>query len=171
MIRNIVTNDAQPVDMNANGSHFDRIPAGLASAHNAPSYAGNRTIEESRRRQGGSLMSHLFRMLRVAILASTAACAALLPPEPALSQATGSVSDPVATAIVAELDTLMDPAVVGIQGSHIAFRELIQDFYARRAFRLNGAADCARHSGSDGVGSGTCHRQRASRDALPADRP
>ena len=29
----------------------------------------------------------------------------------------------------------MDPAVESIQGSHIAFRELVQDFYARRAFR------------------------------------
>ena len=29
----------------------------------------------------------------------------------------------------------MDPAVNGIQGAHIAFAELIQDFYARRAYR------------------------------------
>ena len=58
-----------------------------------------------------------------------------LAPEPAVSQQSGSISDPVATAIVSELDVLMDPTVEGIQGAHIAFRDLIQDFYARRAFR------------------------------------
>jgi hypothetical protein len=80
-------------------------------------------------------MSHPAGIVRGAILAAAAAYAALLPAGHALSQATGSTSDPVATAIVAELDLLMDPAVEGIQGEHIAFRDLVQDFYARRAYR------------------------------------
>jgi murein L,D-transpeptidase YcbB/YkuD len=51
------------------------------------------------------------------------------------AQATGAISDPVATAIAAELDTLMAAEVDSIQGTRIAFRDLLQDFYARRAFR------------------------------------
>jgi murein L,D-transpeptidase YcbB/YkuD len=74
-------------------------------------------------------------VVRGAIFAAAAACAALLPPGRAMPQPAGPASDPVATAIVAELDLLMDPAVEGIQGEHIAFRELLQDFYARRAYR------------------------------------
>jgi len=78
------------------------------------------------------MMPGVLKFLRVGAIA---ACAALLPPHAAMSQAAGSISDPVATAIVAELDTLMDPAVEGIQGSHVAFRELVQEFYSRRDFR------------------------------------
>jgi murein L,D-transpeptidase YcbB/YkuD len=54
---------------------------------------------------------------------------------PARSQPTGSISHPVATAIAAELETVMSPDTGGIRGAHIAQRELVQDFYARRAFR------------------------------------
>jgi murein L,D-transpeptidase YcbB/YkuD len=71
--------------------------------------------------------------LRLALLA--AACAVPLAPSGAESEPAGSISDPVATAIVTELDMLMDPEVAGIQGTRLAFRELIQDFYARRGFR------------------------------------
>ena len=80
-------------------------------------------------------MSSPVRNVRGAILAAAAACAALLPASRAISQPAASVPDPVATAIVAELEMLMDPAVAGIQGEHIAFRDLLQDFYARRAYR------------------------------------
>jgi murein L,D-transpeptidase YcbB/YkuD len=51
------------------------------------------------------------------------------------AQTTETIADPVATAIAAELDALMAPEVHSIQGTRIAFRELLQDFYARRAFR------------------------------------
>ncbi len=77
----------------------------------------------------------LSRVVGAAMLAAAATCAVLLTSERALSQPAGAVSDPVATAIVAELDLLMDPAVESIQGEQIAFRDLIQDFYARRAYR------------------------------------
>ncbi len=75
-------------------------------------------------------------MIRATLLAVLAGAAVLLlPPQPAISQPAGAISDPVAMAIAVELESLMDPAVNGIQGAHIAFQELIQDFYARRAYR------------------------------------
>jgi murein L,D-transpeptidase YcbB/YkuD len=75
------------------------------------------------------------------------------------AQPGGTISDPVATAIAAELDALMDPAIEDIQGERVVFRELIQDFYARRAFRpawddANNAAELRRaiaDSGADGL--------------------
>jgi murein L,D-transpeptidase YcbB/YkuD len=71
-----------------------------------------------------------------AILAAAACAAALvLPPRAARSQDTGAISDPVATAIAAELEALMSPDVDSIHGTRIALQELVQDFYARRAFR------------------------------------
>ncbi len=95
------------------------------------------------------MIPEAFRILRAAVLGVAAACAVLLAPQPAVSQQAGSIADPVATAIVAELDALMDPAVEGFRGAHIAFRDLIQDFYARRAFRAawgdeNNAAELRR---------------------------
>ena len=80
-------------------------------------------------------MAIFMRMIRATLLAVVAGAAVLLPPQPATSQPAGTISDPVAMAIAAELEALMDPAVNGIQGADIAFQELIQDFYARRAFR------------------------------------
>jgi murein L,D-transpeptidase YcbB/YkuD len=44
-------------------------------------------------------------------------------------------NDPVAQAILAELDRLMSPDDTTIQGAQIALREPIHEFYARRAFR------------------------------------
>ena len=71
-----------------------------------------------------------------AILAAFACAAAfLLLPQAARSQDSGAVSDPVATAIAAELEALMSPDVDSVQGARIAFGELLQEFYARRAFR------------------------------------
>jgi murein L,D-transpeptidase YcbB/YkuD len=78
-------------------------------------------------------MGRWMSLLRLALLA--VACAAPLALKGAEPQPAGSVSDPVASAIVAELDMLMDPEVASIQGMRLAFRELIQDFYARRGFR------------------------------------
>ena len=80
-------------------------------------------------------MTTFMGMIRATLLAVVAGTAALLPPQPAISQPTGTISDPVASAIAVELESLMDPAVNGIQGAQIAFQELIQDFYARRAYR------------------------------------
>jgi len=73
--------------------------------------------------------------LRVVALAAVAASAIALAAPRALSQQAGAVSDPVATAIMAELDALMHPEAGDLLGTHIAFPELIRDFYARRAFR------------------------------------
>lgn len=71
-----------------------------------------------------------------AILAACACAAAfLLPPQAARSQESGAVSDPVAMAIAAELEALMSPDVDSVHGTRIAFRDLLQQFYARRAFR------------------------------------
>ncbi len=61
--------------------------------------------------------------------------------------------------VAAELDTLMAPEVDGIQGTHIAFRDLLHEFYARRAFRpawgdAGNAADLRRavaDSAADGL--------------------
>ncbi len=75
----------------------------------------------------------LMRILRGAMPA--AALTAALAAQPAEAQPAGPVADPVATAIVTELDALMDPAGGGILGARIAFRDLVQEFYARRAFR------------------------------------
>ena len=80
-------------------------------------------------------MAIFMRMIRATLLAVLAGAAALLPQQPAISQPAGAISDPVASAIAVELESLMDPAVEGIHGAHIAFPELIQDFYARRAYR------------------------------------
>jgi murein L,D-transpeptidase YcbB/YkuD len=44
-------------------------------------------------------------------------------------------ADPVATSIAAELGSLMSPEATSLQGVPIAMQELIQSFYARRAFR------------------------------------
>ena len=55
---------------------------------------------------------------------------------PALhAQAPAPAADPVAVAIAAELESLMSPEAGTIQGVPIAMQELIQEFYARRAFR------------------------------------
>jgi murein L,D-transpeptidase YcbB/YkuD len=73
--------------------------------------------------------------LRVVALAAAAACAAVLAPRGAGSHQGGAFSDPVASAIVAELDALMEPEAGDILGTRIAFGDLIRDFYAHRAFR------------------------------------
>jgi len=74
--------------------------------------------------------------IRASFLAVAACAAALMSPLQAVrSQDTGTVSDPVAAAIAAELEALMSPDVDSIRGARIALRELVQDFYARRAFR------------------------------------
>ncbi len=81
-------------------------------------------------------MTRRLRMIRAATLAAVACAAALMLPLQAVrSQASGTLADPVATAIAAELDTLMSAEVDSIQGTRIAFRDLLQEFYARRAFR------------------------------------
>jgi murein L,D-transpeptidase YcbB/YkuD len=79
-------------------------------------------------------MTRRLRLARTTMLA-IACAAALLSSPPVFSQTAGTMADPVATAIAAELDALMAPDVDSIQGTRIAFRELLQDFYARRAFR------------------------------------
>jgi len=80
-------------------------------------------------------LTRRLRAIRAVILTAAACAATFLPPQQLLAQAAGAVSDPVATAIAAELDTLMAHEVDSIQGTRIAFRDLLQDFYARRAFR------------------------------------
>jgi len=75
------------------------------------------------------------RRLIAALLAALCASAVLAPLRPGNAQSARSISDPVATAIVTELDALMDPAVESGLGARLAFRDLVQDFYARRAFR------------------------------------
>ena len=81
-------------------------------------------------------MTVRLRMIHAAIPAALACAAALMLSLQAVrAQTTGTIADPIATAIAAELDALMAPEVHSIQGTHIAFRELLQDFYARRAFR------------------------------------
>ncbi|HEY5809379.1 MAG TPA: peptidoglycan-binding protein, partial [Povalibacter sp.] len=49
--------------------------------------------------------------------------------------ATGPDADPVATAISAELDALMNPEVTTVHGAQVALRERLQDYYSRREFR------------------------------------
>jgi murein L,D-transpeptidase YcbB/YkuD len=46
-----------------------------------------------------------------------------------------STPDPVSAAIAVQLESLMSPEPPRIQGASIALQELIQSFYARRAFR------------------------------------
>jgi murein L,D-transpeptidase YcbB/YkuD len=53
---------------------------------------------------------------------------------PALPQPPAAPDDPVSAAIAAELESLMSPEPARIQGVAIALQELIQSFYARRAF-------------------------------------
>ena len=52
-----------------------------------------------------------------------------------LSQPSATLTDPVAMAIATELESLMSPEPAPIHGVHIALQELVQSFYARRAFR------------------------------------
>ena len=46
-----------------------------------------------------------------------------------------TTADPVAEAIAAELDALMNPDVTTIQGARIALADRLQEFYSRREFR------------------------------------
>ena len=71
---------------------------------------------------------------RLALIWICVAVAGLCP-HCAASQASPDDRDPTALAIQAELDKLMHPEVTSIQGAHIALREPIQEFYARRGFR------------------------------------
>jgi len=104
-------------------------------------------------------MTIRLQTVRAAIFAVVACASAALAAPPVAAQPAGAVSDPVATAIAAELDTLMAAEVDSIQGTRIAFRELLQDFYARRAFRpawgdAQNAADLRRavtDSAADGL--------------------
>ena len=61
--------------------------------------------------------------------------AALAIAPPTLAQAPPTLTDPVAMAIATELESLMSPEPAPILGVNIALQELIQSFYARRAFR------------------------------------
>jgi murein L,D-transpeptidase YcbB/YkuD len=81
-------------------------------------------------------MTVRLRMIHAAMPAALACAAALMLSLQAVrAQTTETIVDPIAAAIAAELDALMAPEVHSIQGTRIAFRELLQDFYARRAFR------------------------------------
>ena len=51
------------------------------------------------------------------------------------AQPSATLVDPVAMAIATELESLMSPEPAPILGVNIALQELIQSFYARRAFR------------------------------------
>ena len=51
------------------------------------------------------------------------------------SVATAADADPVAAAISAELDALMNPEVTTVQGATIAFGDSLREFYSRREFR------------------------------------
>ena len=53
----------------------------------------------------------------------------------AVSAAAHADADPVATAIAAELDALMNPDVVAIRGARIAMGDQLREFYSRRDFR------------------------------------
>jgi murein L,D-transpeptidase YcbB/YkuD len=53
----------------------------------------------------------------------------------ALAQPSPTLVDPAAMAIATELESLMSPEPAPILGVNIAMHELIQSFYARRAFR------------------------------------
>ena len=68
-------------------------------------------------------------------LARLALFAALAIAPATFSQQSATLTDPVAMAIATELESLMSPEPAPINGVHIALQELIQSFYARRAFR------------------------------------
>ena len=51
------------------------------------------------------------------------------------SAAAAADADPVATAISAELDALMNPEVTAIHGGSIAWGDRLREFYSRRGFR------------------------------------
>jgi murein L,D-transpeptidase YcbB/YkuD len=68
----------------------------------------------------------LARFTLLAVFAQVALAEAT-PPAPA--------ADPVAASIATELGSLMSPEATSLQGVPIAMQELIQSFYARRAFR------------------------------------
>jgi murein L,D-transpeptidase YcbB/YkuD len=74
-------------------------------------------------------------IVRRVVLTWIVCLAAGLHPRLLPAQAASADSDPVALAIAAELDALMDPEVGAIHGARIALQELIQEFYARRGFR------------------------------------
>ena len=75
-------------------------------------------------------MRSVFRVLLIPIV-----CVAIgMHPRLMLAQ-TPADGDPVALAIQAQLDALMHPEEVEIQGARIALRELVQEFYSRREFR------------------------------------
>ena len=76
----------------------------------------------------------MFQNVRRAV-ARIVLLSALMPLYPALARADAPATDPVATAIAAELGSLMSPDAAPLQGVHIAMQELIQAFYARREFR------------------------------------
>jgi L,D-transpeptidase YcbB len=60
---------------------------------------------------------------------------AVLPAPGIRSQARPAAVDPVAAAIAAELESLLEPGFTGIQGAQLALGDIVQDFYARRGFR------------------------------------
>ena len=62
-------------------------------------------------------MTVRLQTIRAAILAVAVCASAALAAPPVAAQPAGSVSDPVATAIAAELDTLMAQEVDSIQGT------------------------------------------------------
>ncbi len=59
----------------------------------------------------------------------------LLLPQVVAAQSPAGVTDPVALAIGAELDALMNPGVPTIHGARIALPAPVQEFYSRREFR------------------------------------
>jgi murein L,D-transpeptidase YcbB/YkuD len=65
--------------------------------------------------------------MKWALILGAALCA--LPPGAVMA------NDPVAHAISTELESLLSPEVMGIQGAQIAFPERLRDFYSRREFR------------------------------------
>jgi murein L,D-transpeptidase YcbB/YkuD len=76
-----------------------------------------------------------------------------------LAQQPAALVDPAAMAIATELESLMSPEPAPILGVNVAFQELMQSFYARRAFRpawgdARNAAELRRalaDSGADGL--------------------
>jgi len=70
-----------------------------------------------------------------AALAAFALVAALAIAPATLPQPSATLTDPVAMAIATELESLMSPEPAPIHGVQIAFQELVQSFYVRRAFR------------------------------------
>jgi murein L,D-transpeptidase YcbB/YkuD len=72
---------------------------------------------------------------RSVALAGLVYLAALALAPAALAQPSPTLVDPAAMAIATELESLMSPEPAPILGVNIAMHELIQSFYARRAFR------------------------------------